>query len=260
MPSLSYAAGSNDLCYQCNKPGQPKLRTCSRCQVARYCSPECQKLAWKKHKPECIDHKAILKEHEDPTMDETLRWFLKWLNIWRDPLLAWAAFSANLANQPADYVLNHSCLVEVKRRPPAEAAKHATRSKYLVTLSGMCTDVQMHQEFNSRLTDPAYRAQIVENFHRVPPAPRVLRLVIVCFPLYSVASDDLWNIFPDNKSAAFSNPFSSESRLLSTALERAWKEQFAEHVKKGNITGHKEVLQKLIEESQILTRVALEVD
>ncbi|KAJ7044713.1 hypothetical protein C8F04DRAFT_1069278 [Mycena alexandri] len=228
-------------------------------------------------------------------MDETLRWFLKWLDIWRDALFAWAAFSANLANHPADYVLNHrsdyldglfigydglnrahctatllkssGCLQQKPRntqRAPniwsVDRQSHPICANTAqATLGGMRTDAQMRQEFN-RLTDLAYRAQIVESFNRVAPAPRKLRVVIVCYPLYSVAGDDLWNIFPDHKAAAFSNPFSSESRLLSTALEHAWREQFAEHVRKGNVTGHKEVLQKLIQESQVLAKVAFEVD
>ncbi|KAJ6539733.1 hypothetical protein B0H19DRAFT_371039 [Mycena capillaripes] len=132
MPLMEFYAGSNDRCYRCKKPGDPKLRTCARCRIARYCSPECQKNDWPLHKGNCTDHKTTLKNHEDPSMDEKLRGFLKWLDLWRDALLAWGAFCADLANQPPQYLLTHSYLVEIEKRPPDEAAKHSTRSKYLV--------------------------------------------------------------------------------------------------------------------------------
>ncbi|KAH7096546.1 hypothetical protein BKA62DRAFT_719449, partial [Auriculariales sp. MPI-PUGE-AT-0066] len=38
-------------CDHCNKVGHNSL--CSRCRTARYCSRECQRAAWKKHRPSC---------------------------------------------------------------------------------------------------------------------------------------------------------------------------------------------------------------
>eukprot|EP00026_Physarum_polycephalum_P007141 Phypoly_transcript_07196.p1 GENE.Phypoly_transcript_07196~~Phypoly_transcript_07196.p1 ORF type:complete len:492 (+),score=58.38 Phypoly_transcript_07196:100-1575(+) len=41
-------------CAQCGAPdSQKKLLVCSRCKLVKYCSPECQRSHWKKHKPEC---------------------------------------------------------------------------------------------------------------------------------------------------------------------------------------------------------------
>ena len=44
-------------CNYCGKPGDSNsgssLKMCSRCKIARYCSGECQKLAWKSHKKNC---------------------------------------------------------------------------------------------------------------------------------------------------------------------------------------------------------------
>ena len=39
-------------CAQCSTPG-PKLSSCSKCKLAYYCSPACQKANWKVHKPQC---------------------------------------------------------------------------------------------------------------------------------------------------------------------------------------------------------------
>lgn len=46
--------GVNDTMY-CNHCKQPysTLLTCSRCKKTRYCSKECQKRAWPKHKASC---------------------------------------------------------------------------------------------------------------------------------------------------------------------------------------------------------------
>ncbi|KAJ7930134.1 hypothetical protein B0H13DRAFT_2310162 [Mycena leptocephala] len=258
MPLMEFYAGSNDHCYRCNKPGDPKLRTCARCHVARYCSPGCQREDWKHHKLNCTDHKTNLKNHPDPTIDEKLKVFLKWLDPWRDALIAWGAFSADLANQPPGYLLTHSYLVEVERVPGQEAPKQA-RSKFLAILGGMRTDEQMRQEFD-RLPDLEYRAQIIENFKRISPAPGKLRVTVVCYPFYSHVGDHIRNVFPDRKTAAFTNPASPESRLVSTALVHAWEERFAEHVRTGNVTGHKQVLENLIQGGQVLVEAALDVD
>lgn len=39
-------------CWICSKAG---LKKCSGCDVRRYCSPDCQKKDWSRHKQECKD-------------------------------------------------------------------------------------------------------------------------------------------------------------------------------------------------------------
>lgn len=41
-------------CFVCRKKGNPKLKTCTKCQKVRYCGPVCQKRDWKVHKLRCI--------------------------------------------------------------------------------------------------------------------------------------------------------------------------------------------------------------
>lgn len=38
----------------CNVCDQPAMQQCGSCRTTRYCSPVCQKLHWKQHKPDCI--------------------------------------------------------------------------------------------------------------------------------------------------------------------------------------------------------------
>ncbi|KAJ6475683.1 hypothetical protein DFH09DRAFT_1217362 [Mycena vulgaris] len=249
MPLIKFCAGSNDLCYRCNKPGDPKLRRCARCHVTRYCSSECQKEDWKLHKPICVDHSTALGPRE-----EDMKVFLKWLDHWRDGLLAWGAFSADLANQPPEYLRTHSYILEVERRPPLEAAKHSARSKFIALQGGMRTDDEMRQIFEG-ITDLDYRAQVLETFGSFPPQAGKLRLVVVLEEI-----DYLANIFPDNKARLFSNSSSADSRLLSSALAHAWSELFPEHVRTGNISAYLQVLQNLIQSGRALTEAALDVD
>jgi Ankyrin repeats (3 copies)/MYND finger/Ankyrin repeat len=41
------------VCYYCHATGDEKLLCCGRCQVARYCSGDCQRNDWLKHKLNC---------------------------------------------------------------------------------------------------------------------------------------------------------------------------------------------------------------
>eukprot|EP00730_Choanoeca_flexa_P006231 TRINITY_DN12113_c0_g1_i2.p2 TRINITY_DN12113_c0_g1~~TRINITY_DN12113_c0_g1_i2.p2 ORF type:complete len:325 (+),score=43.36 TRINITY_DN12113_c0_g1_i2:1131-2105(+) len=41
-----------DRCHQCGTTAET-LMTCAKCRIARYCSRECQKAAWKGHKADC---------------------------------------------------------------------------------------------------------------------------------------------------------------------------------------------------------------
>ena len=53
-PNISPASIPNEnftkICSHC---GQPGFLRCSRCNIERYCSKECQKLRWKIHKLYC---------------------------------------------------------------------------------------------------------------------------------------------------------------------------------------------------------------
>jgi hypothetical protein len=44
---------SRDRCARCGGPGKPKLLVCGACKSTNYCSAECQKGDWKKHKLAC---------------------------------------------------------------------------------------------------------------------------------------------------------------------------------------------------------------
>ncbi|KAI0051379.1 hypothetical protein FA95DRAFT_1485634 [Auriscalpium vulgare] len=51
--SAPSASVSIDACALCGGGGQPRLLKCSRCKRTSYCSSECQRADWKKHKVSC---------------------------------------------------------------------------------------------------------------------------------------------------------------------------------------------------------------
>jgi hypothetical protein len=56
IPSMGNPVTRIERCRSCGKPeGQAgvTLKKCSRCQKVKYCSGECQKKDWKKHRAEC---------------------------------------------------------------------------------------------------------------------------------------------------------------------------------------------------------------
>lgn len=57
------------LCVGCGTPN--RLQKCSGCQTARYCSRECQKSDWKKHKKECKHDKVLYDAYRQELEKET---------------------------------------------------------------------------------------------------------------------------------------------------------------------------------------------
>jgi hypothetical protein len=50
--SEKYYNSLGDFCEFCTA-SECKLFKCSRCEIVQYCSTACQKISWKKHKPNC---------------------------------------------------------------------------------------------------------------------------------------------------------------------------------------------------------------
>ena len=49
------------MCEHCHKV-KAQMSICSRCRHAWYCSPACQRAAWKAHRKTCTDVMRVLKE------------------------------------------------------------------------------------------------------------------------------------------------------------------------------------------------------
>ncbi|KAJ7637954.1 hypothetical protein DFH06DRAFT_904745, partial [Mycena polygramma] len=93
-------------CYTCSSPGDPELRKCGRCGVARYCSTDCQRANWSSHRELCYAHAEVFDRSDHETVSR-VRLFIRWLDHWRDALLSWGVFAADLANQDRHYLTTH---------------------------------------------------------------------------------------------------------------------------------------------------------
>ncbi len=47
-----------------NRVERSKIKDCSRCRCATYCSRECQEADWSRHKPDCDRNAALIAEFE----------------------------------------------------------------------------------------------------------------------------------------------------------------------------------------------------
>ncbi|KAF7352396.1 MYND-type domain-containing protein [Mycena venus] len=250
MPSFMILP-SKDRCYCCDGPGNPELRKCSRCQLARYCSSECQRLDWKKHKKMCKDHTQDLQaegyEFETP-MEKAVKMFRKWVEEWGRPLMVWGMFAADLANREPNFLVNYSFFVRLEKRP--QTAKQPGNAKYQVLWAGMRADAEILCEFELFINSADHRAQTISDFRQLIHRPDVLRLIVSVpsHELFAFSRKFITAIFredPELGQAAFSDPLSTNSRFLSTGLAQAWSTNFMEHVRDGNTSGYIAVLRDL---------------
>ncbi|KAJ7068740.1 hypothetical protein C8F01DRAFT_1247233 [Mycena amicta] len=254
----------NDRCYRCDQPGT--LRRCARCQIALYCSQECQKQDWKPiHKAVCFDREERfspknLSGDDNPLLDVYLKELAKWIQVWKDPLLVWGLFAANLANQMPDYLTDHCYYVILERRPPKDSSTH---SRFQATMGGMRADSEVLAELHT-VQPPDYGQQLVQDFHRIPHQKNFLRFV-VSLPacrVFSMAGDLVDNLIAlvGAQFARLTDALRGESRLLCVALSAAWQEQFAEHLRTGNTTGHVTVFQSVQKSLEAHAKKMADVD
>ncbi|KAF7294316.1 hypothetical protein HMN09_01160600 [Mycena chlorophos] len=269
MPATQFA-GATNLCYNCQKDNQPNLRRCARCQIARYCSPECQKQHWKTtHKALCFDRKERFSSSPsgspDATLDQQMKDFAKWMEKWQEPVLDWALFAANLANQTPDFLRDHCFYAVLERRQDVRA--HApSQSRFRVNAAGMRPDSEVLDEL--RLvelidTGTGYGREVIDAFNNVPRSPSILRFCIslpAC-NVFANAANPISLVVSrlDAEADRLTDRLRGESRLLGVALAAAWQQQFGEHVSAGNTTGHlslfKSVKESLLEHAEKMAAV-----
>ncbi|GJE88908.1 zinc finger MYND domain-containing protein [Phanerochaete sordida] len=115
-------------CMNCHqRVDEKKLKRCSRCQGAFYCSPECQAEHWRfKHKLSCTPHPLLLKDGKIIEPERGSReWFQvdsdkrfsKWAQRWREVFTKMAPVVLDLANHPPDRIKTHCLFLAVRINP-----------------------------------------------------------------------------------------------------------------------------------------------
>jgi hypothetical protein len=73
MNDLTIVDVAAQCCANCGVAGGVSLKSCKACMQARYCNAECQKNHWSKHKKECKQRAAELRDEalfKDPPAKE----------------------------------------------------------------------------------------------------------------------------------------------------------------------------------------------
>ncbi|CAL1698932.1 unnamed protein product [Somion occarium] len=143
-----------EQCHNCHiaksdatKSRPVKLRECTGCHTATYCSRKCQRAHWKAHKPRCELHQKMVQTLESreerlrqralPGPDGTYvpprlqpRDILDEMTSWKKhfrPILFQAGFNAlNIVNDPQKWI-SHVMLVTISRIDQAEDPRPWTR-------------------------------------------------------------------------------------------------------------------------------------
>ncbi|KAJ7605993.1 hypothetical protein DFH06DRAFT_1150301 [Mycena polygramma] len=165
--------------------------------------------------------------------------FVCWLNCWRDALLSWATFAANLANKSEDYLVSHCFVIHVKKRD-TKTRRHI-RSMFTPTVGGMYEDSQVLQMVNT-ISDLDFRSQALDTFNLVVPRKDVIRVTVISDTLHSSTGDTLGCLFAAGHCARFMDSTKLSARVVSSALETAWEELFEEYVEDGDVMAHRRVL------------------
>ncbi|TFK93780.1 hypothetical protein K466DRAFT_658230 [Polyporus arcularius HHB13444] len=132
-------------CNNCYVTGEEKqLFSCSKCKFQAYCSKECQRADWKKHKPMCQNNgklESVLKEHESTAtglfyrrtlvdgmslyeLDQRLE---KWVRWHHGTLMAATVQALRL---PEDVTRAHTHILYAKLQPRPQAEHHGSPGKY----------------------------------------------------------------------------------------------------------------------------------
>ncbi|KAJ6513677.1 hypothetical protein C8R47DRAFT_1064385 [Mycena vitilis] len=233
MDAVVFPVGSRTTCFNCEGSGRPVLRQCSKCKVARYCSPECQALDWPGHRSFCIDRNTLFDNYSGLHMPPEVRRFLKWLDYWRLSALRWAVYSADLAHQSSDYLSQH-CFVLLMSQRALGDDNCPTKSMYEVIQSGMRSNKEIVDEIG-RFPVIGKRQRLINDFNRGPCRPDVVRAIIMTDSCYTVECADLASLFSLYPPALFSSILDAQSRSLATTLKWEYITKFDSSISAGKV-------------------------
>ncbi|KAJ7761261.1 hypothetical protein DFH07DRAFT_1059898 [Mycena maculata] len=93
-------ARPTEMCENCMT--RMDLRRCAGCGVMRYCSRECQKAHWKKHKPHCVMNVELSKRAEALGSDcsDRLKAIRKWCDVFSIPIGIACVSALDIMNHP----------------------------------------------------------------------------------------------------------------------------------------------------------------
>ncbi|KAJ7897445.1 hypothetical protein B0H13DRAFT_2521648 [Mycena leptocephala] len=158
------------------------------------------------------------------------------------PLFGWAAFAANLANQPVDYLTENSFFVSIKRCQNRKGT--SSKAAYEVTDSGMRSNTHVEQ-FLCQI----FPVEDVRTFKSLAASPDTLRCVVVCEMACCYMSNcvamKLDDLFLRGTAARIADRSSSSARRVASALNIVCEKQFGTCIKAGDIERWIEAFEEL---------------
>ncbi|KAJ7482059.1 hypothetical protein B0H11DRAFT_2022937 [Mycena galericulata] len=243
MPTISVPAAHRGFCSSCRKQGL-HFQRCSGCRVAEYCSKQCQKADWKHHQPFCRDRKSALQGVADHRVGADALLLSRWFDHWHRALFCWAAFLANVANQPRDYLESHCFLLCVRRRTDV-APNSSVASIFEASQVGMFPDNHI-ANLVRMVGGEEYDA--VDLLASDAPAPDMLRAVVVYREAFMSSKLTLTDLFPHNSHILLTDPSSPCASLASAAFHSHFLTQFGPAVKNGDVVSCFHVVAKKLQE------------
>ncbi|KAJ7664481.1 hypothetical protein DFH06DRAFT_1127894 [Mycena polygramma] len=189
-------------------------------------------LHWVIHRLACVDLHDLGLTREDRALRRETKLLVRWLNVWRDAVLSWAVFAADLANGPLDFLATHTFVLEVRMR---EGFKRGSVVKLFEPVHyGLLPDSGVF-DLLSQISDDVCRSHATNLFEDLIRRDDVVRLMVVCGDLYSSTGDKLDRLFAPGHLMRFTDPESESARDVSRSLGSMFAQQFVYSFESGDV-------------------------
>ncbi|KAJ6628198.1 hypothetical protein B0H10DRAFT_1940744 [Mycena sp. CBHHK59/15] len=227
MPTVAGPAAHRG---NCRKQGA-RFQRCSGCRVPECCSRECQKVDWKQHQPFCQDRKSALQGVADPDVSTGALLLSRWFDHWHRALFCWAAFLADLANQPTGFLESHCFLLCVRRRSEVVQACMVS-DDHIANLARKVGG-----------TDDDTADLLARH-----PTCNVLRAIVVHGEALMSSKLSLMDLFPYKYHMLLTDTSSPRARLTSSAFHSPFLTEFGPAVRNGDVVSCFQVVAQIVQE------------
>ncbi|KAJ7022368.1 hypothetical protein C8F04DRAFT_1240541 [Mycena alexandri] len=164
--------------------------------------------------------------------------FIKWLTIWRSPILRWAVFASDLGHQPADYLQHHCFVVHMEKSVHRQDISVDDRDIHVRTMYSpvkacMMLDTEILETI-AKIPDKQSRDQIHADFVTNPPGVDTVRILVLAGVCYNTSSGRLSRLFPCDFGKLIIQHNNPQARSLSTQMMLAFMDLFVPTVTEGN--------------------------